>query len=177
MSDYTIGFVGGGNMARSLIGGLLHSGWPSARIRVSEPETGRRDALATAFAVATTADNTVPARQAQVVVLAVKPQRLREVCLEIAGPVTERRPLVLSIAAGGRTTDLGRWLGGTPAIVRAMPNTPALVGSGAAGLYANAQVDPTGRERAESILRAVGACRSEERRVGKECRSRWSPYH
>ncbi len=155
MHDYTIGFIGGGNMARSLVGGLIADGLPPAALLVAEPDPARRDALAQQFGVTIAADNREVAARADVVVLAVKPQVMRAVA---AGIAAAGRPqtLYLSIAAGIRTADLARWLGGTPAVVRAMPNTPAMVGSGATALYANAAVDERQRGLAENCLRAVG---------------------
>lgn len=148
-------FIGGGNMGRALIGGLLAAGHPVARIRVSDPDAACRAACAQDFAVATFADNARAASGATVVVLAVKPQQLREVARALAA-VTPADTLFLSIAAGITTTQLGAWLGAERAIVRAMPNTPALIGCGAAGLFANAHVDPAQRALAEQLLSAVG---------------------
>jgi pyrroline-5-carboxylate reductase len=102
------------------------------------------------------ADNTALVEQSDVVVLAVKPQVLRDVCLHIADTVQSKRPLIVSVAAGIRISDIDRWLGDGNAIVRTMPNTPALVQCGATGLYANPLVDEHQREVAERIMRAVG---------------------
>jgi len=156
MAPFTIGFIGGGNMARSLAGGLVDSGWAPARIRIAEPDPNKRAALSAELGVVCSPDNGEAARAADVVVLAVKPQVLHEACDAIAAEVQERQPLVVSIAAGVRSGDIERWLGGGVAVVRVMPNTPALVGSGASALYANARVNSEQRDRAESILRAVG---------------------
>ncbi|MEK6750042.1 MAG: pyrroline-5-carboxylate reductase [Pseudomonadota bacterium] len=157
MLDLTIGFIGGGNMARALVGGLIAAGVPARNVWVSDPAEEQRAGLAARFNVHTTPDNTVVAEQAGVLVLAIKPQHMRTVTQDIAAAVARRLPLVISIAAGIRIDDLARWLN-TPqlAIVRAMPNTPALVQSSASGLCANAWVDNHGRDTAESILRAVG---------------------
>ncbi len=157
MEPTDIAFIGGGNMARSLIGGLLANGWPAARIHVAEPAAAQHallHQLDPGLQVGT--DNRRAAAAAEVVVFAVKPQVLPAVARELAAVVRERQPLCLSIAAGVRTTDLARWLGGEAAIVRCMPNTPALVQSGATGLYATARVSEAQRARAESLLRAVG---------------------
>ncbi len=151
-----IAFLGGGNMARALIGGLLRSGVPAAALRVSEPRAEARTELAQAFAIATHADNAEAARGAALWVLAVKPQVLHAVCAELAALAQDERPLVLSIAAGIRNDQIERWLGGDLAVVRAMPNTPALLGAGAAGLCANARVDGAGRALVERVLGAVG---------------------
>lgn len=155
--DYPIiGFIGGGNMAASLIGGLVADGWDAARIHVSDPDGERLGNLQARFGVQTHADNPAIVEQAAAVVLAVKPQVLHSVVTPLATSAARQRPLFLSIAAGVRIGDIEAWLGGQPAIVRAMPNTPALVQSGATGLYANTAVDEAQRELAETILRAVG---------------------
>ncbi|MDH4273752.1 MAG: pyrroline-5-carboxylate reductase [Gammaproteobacteria bacterium] len=157
MQDLTIGFIGGGNMARALVGGLIAAGVPARNVWVSDPVEEQRATLAAQYNIHTTTDNTAVADQSDVLVLAVKPQQMRAAATAIALAVARRRPLVVSIAAGIRMDDLARWLD-TPqlAIVRAMPNTPALVQSGASGLCANAWTDDEGRTIAEHILRAVG---------------------
>lgn len=156
MSKDTIGFIGGGNMARCIIGGLIESGWPLSAIIAADPMPKQRDALHEAWAVTCVSDNVAVVDAADVIVLAVKPQVLRAALQPLAAALAARRPLLLSIAAGIRLADISRWAGGDLPIVRAMPNTPALVGSGATGLCANAQVGETQREQAESIMRAVG---------------------
>lgn len=155
MQDISIAFIGGGNMARSLIGGLVSDGVPPERIRVADPGAGQRRELAERFGVQTGDDNVRIVEGADVVVLAVKPQVMRQVA-SVLGPAIGAGTLVVSIAAGVREGDLRRWLGGDPAIVRVMPNTPALVRSGAAALYANARTSDVQRQAAESILRAGG---------------------
>lgn len=155
MKKSIIAFIGGGNMARSLIGGLLETGINPDNIRVSDPNVG---ALATDFPVKTYTDNIAAIEGANVVVLAVKPQILPEVVknLATASPTTHL-PLFISIAAGIRTQDIARWLGNEQAaIVRVMPNTPALVRSGASALFAVKHVSTAQKQLAESILRAVG---------------------
>ena len=156
MTDTTLAFIGGGNMAGSLIGGLITDGWDPARIRVADTSTQRLDQLSQQFPIRTTASNTDAADQADIIVLAVKPQVIKSVAQELAGIVAQQQPLVISIAAGIPASALGNWLGKSTAIVRAMPNTPAMVQSGAAALYANASVSEDQRSIAESILRAVG---------------------
>ena len=151
-----IGFIGAGNMARSLAAGLLKNGWPRTRLLMSDPDSAQRRTLEQTLRVRTDADNNVVAKRADILILAVKPQVLRDVAQDMAGAVQRKRPLIISIAAGVRLGDVERWLGGTLAVVRAMPNTAALIGSGASGLYANAATDSTMRAQAESILRAVG---------------------
>ncbi len=156
MQNLTIGFIGGGNMARSLVGGLLNTGWPRDRICVSEPDEEKRDFFAHQMGVRAVARNEAAIEGADVVVLAVKPQVSRDMLLSAEQALQQQRPLVVSIVAGIRERDIQRWSGGGLAIVRAMPNTPALVGSGATGLYANELVDDEKRDVAESLLRAVG---------------------
>lgn len=155
MKTTNLAFIGGGNMARSLIGGLLASGVQADHIVVAEPEPSRREELRRGFGVRVTDDNSAAAGQAAVIVLATKPQVLHE-ALASAGPGREEA-LYLSVAAGIRTGDIRHWLGREAAIVRAMPNTPALLGCGAAALYANAAVSEEQRELAEHIMRAAGA--------------------
>jgi pyrroline-5-carboxylate reductase len=156
MENPTIAFIGGGNMAASLIGGLLADGWDAVRIRASDPQPAQREAIFARFGVHTGDDNVTTTLQSDVVVLAVKPQMLKAVTEEIAGAVQQKHPLVISIAAGIREPHIRQWLGGDAAIVRAMPNTPALIQAGSTGLFANRQVSESQRNLAESILRAVG---------------------
>jgi len=156
MEKRKIGFIGGGNMASSLIGGIISDECHAANIWVAEPSAKQREALANRFGVNVTADNAELIAAVDVVVLAVKPQVLHEVCGSISETVQAHRPLILSVAAGIRIADIDRWLGGDNAVVRTMPNTPALVKSGATALYANDRVSGGQRELAEAIMRAVG---------------------
>ena len=151
-----VGFIGAGNMARSLAGGLLKNGWRQNQVILSDPEPAQREAIEKVLGVEAFADNTTIAARADILVLAVKPQILADTAQALASTVQKKKPLVISIAAGVRIEDIDRWLGGGLAIVRAMPNTAALVGSGASGMFANKRVDETMRNQAESILRAVG---------------------
>jgi pyrroline-5-carboxylate reductase len=153
---HIIAFVGGGNMARSLIGGLIRSGTPASNIVVAEPNAELRAALARDFSVAVHADNADAARAADVVVLAVKPQVMKTVCTGLRAVAQARKPLIVSIAAGIRGAQLDAWLGGDLAIVRCMPNTPALIGAGATGACANARVGAAQRDLAQDILAAAG---------------------
>lgn len=143
-------------MASCLIGGLIHDGCKAGDIWVAEPDEKQRAQLADRFKVHAIEDNNALAASVDVVVLAVKPQLLAQVCKEIANTVQATRPLLISIAAGVLIKDMQSWLGGQMAIVRAMPNTPALVQSGATSLCANSEVTEAQREQAEAILRAVG---------------------
>jgi pyrroline-5-carboxylate reductase len=156
MTDSRLAFIGGGNMARSLIGGLIADGWDPGRIRVADPDPQQTDRLAQRFSVTTTQDNHTALEQADAVVLAVKPQVIKPVVTELTAAIAAQRPLIISIAAGIRATALRGWLGKDTAIVRTMPNTPALVQSGATALFANPAVSEEQRNLAESVLRAVG---------------------
>ena len=150
-----ISFVGGGNMAAALIGGLIGKGQAAAGIRVVEIQSETRARLATQFGVACVDSMAAAAPLGEVVVLAVKPQHMRAAAQALQ-PLLARE-LVISIAAGIRLVDLSRWLGGYATLVRCMPNTPALIGAGISGLYASAAVGPEGRALTESVLGAVGA--------------------
>jgi len=152
----TIAFIGGGNMASSLIGGLVADGYDPGHILVSDPQHQRLADLAARFSVRSAADNIDAAGRAEVVVLAVKPQALKPVCAELRGTVQEKRPLLISIAAGVRESFVQEWLGGDLPLVRTMPNTPAMIQAGATVLHAGPGVDGDQRNLAESILRAVG---------------------
>ncbi|MGB2680001.1 MAG: pyrroline-5-carboxylate reductase [Candidatus Competibacter sp.] len=157
MKALPIAFIGGGNMARSLIGGLIAGGHDPSRIWVAEPDAAQREFLRGRHGVHTDPDNLTAIAATDIVVLAVKPQILRGVAEQLAPALQARAPLVISVAAGVRERDLRRWLGGGRlALVRTMPNTPALVGSAASALFANEFVTEDHRQLAESLLRAVG---------------------
>jgi len=156
MSDSSIAFIGGGNMARSLVGGLVAAGTPSRTISVSEPQPELRKVLQEDFGVNVHADNILAATGARVIVLAVKPQVLQQVVVPLGSLVAEQQPLLVSVAAGVTAPSIERWAGSQPALVRVMPNTPALVGAGISALYANKNVDEDQRKLAETIMSAVG---------------------
>ncbi len=156
MDQLRFGFIGAGNMASSLIGGLIADGFPADAIWVSDIDRDKLKSLASRFGVHAASGNQEVVACCDLLVLAVKPQQIRKVAEEIAAVVQRRKPLIVSIAAGVREQDLERWLGGEVAIVRAMPNTPALVQFGATGLHANPAVSSEQRDNAESLLRAVG---------------------
>jgi pyrroline-5-carboxylate reductase len=150
-----ITFIGGGNMASAIIGGLLRKRWPRGSIQVVEVAQPARARLARAFRVRVRRALDAGAVDSDCIVLAVKPQQLREVARALQ-PLLARQ-LVITIAAGIRVRDLSRWLGGYPRIVRVMPNTPALALAGISGLYAGSAVNAAGRAAAQRILGAVGA--------------------
>lgn len=156
MQNMTIGFIGGGNMGQSIISGLLASGYDPALIWVSNPTQEKLADLRARFAVHTTQDNQTVVRHANVLVLAIKPQAAQAVIATLAPAIQARKPLVLSVMAGIRIATLEQWLGEGIAVVRCMPNLPALIRAGASGLYANALVSTEQKNQAESIMRAVG---------------------
>ncbi|HSD41139.1 MAG TPA: pyrroline-5-carboxylate reductase [Burkholderiales bacterium] len=146
-------FVGGGNMATALIGGLVAKGFQPQSIAVVEVVAEARNRLTESFGVKCLAAPAAAVPFGDVVVLAVKPQQMRQVACELAP--TLRGELVLSIAAGIRLADIGRWLGGHTRLARCMPNTPALIGAGVTGLYARPEAGPDGRRNAQAIVEAV----------------------
>jgi pyrroline-5-carboxylate reductase len=151
-----ISFLGGGNMARAMIQGLLRRGVTAAQLCVGEPVAAQRELLQREFGVAVLADNQAAVRGATLVVLAVKPQQAIELLAGLCPALGQGRTLLLSIAAGLRVADLAACCPSLP-IVRAMPNRAALVGAGATALYAPAGVDAAGRALAEQVCAAAGS--------------------
>jgi len=156
MKQQTLGFIGAGNMAGSLIAGLWADGYDPKKIWASDLDTEKLDSLASRFGINTTANNLAVVEKAQVLVLAVKPQSLQEVASGLAATVQRYKPLIISLAAGVTEAAIDRWLGGGNDIVRCMPNTPALVKTGATALHGNDNISAEQRSRAEAVLRAVG---------------------
>ncbi|MBC7489786.1 MAG: pyrroline-5-carboxylate reductase, partial [Glaciimonas sp.] len=150
-----ISFVGGGNMATALIGGLAGTVTEGANIHVVDLNPDVLQKLAHQFGVTTSPQIDVSVNRSDVVVLAIKPQQMKQVVHSLALFIAGQ--LVLSIAAGIQMNDLARWLGGHAAIVRCMPNTPALIGKGITGMVASAGVSVQQRKTADLIMRAVGA--------------------
>lgn len=156
MNTKKIGFIGGGNMASSLVKGLIASGHAASQIWVSDTNPDTLQILATTLKVNVTQQNDELISQVDVVVLAVKPQVMRIVAEGIDKTAESRKVLFVSIAAGISQSSLAQWLGSDVAIVRCMPNTPALVQTGATALHANIKVTTEQKDLAENILRAVG---------------------
>jgi len=153
----TIAFIGGGNMTRAIVGGLLAGGFDTNAITIAEPLESQRETLAGEFpGVTITPNNDDAAARSDTVVLAVKPQVLAEVCRGLAGVVQAKRPLVISIAAGTRSDDIDAWLGGGLPVVRVMPNQPALLRKGVAGLFANSRTNDAQKRVAAGVLAATG---------------------
>lgn len=151
----TLAFIGGGNMASSLISGLVDNGYSAENIRVADPSETRRQFLKERIpGIILTGDNSVAADQAECIILAVKPQIMEQAILGLGN--TDGHPLFISIAAGLTSSRISQWLGDDCALVRAMPNTPALIGCGVTGAYANGKVSRVQHSMAESILRTAG---------------------
>ncbi|MFI0474252.1 pyrroline-5-carboxylate reductase [Halomonas sp. HMF6819] len=151
-----ITFIGAGNMAKAIIGGLLDSGFSAAQITATAPKDEELAPLREKMGIHTATDNVEAVKNADVVILAVKPQIMQDVCAALAEPIQASKPLVISIAAGLEAATIDGWLGGESALVRCMPNTPSLVGVGASGLYANARVSDDQRRLAGELMEAVG---------------------
>lgn len=156
LEQASLTFIGGGNMAASIIGGLLAAGIDARHISVSDPSNESLERVCQLGDVQATQDNATAVAAADVVIMAVKPQLMREIAEGLAPALQAKQPLVISIAAGIRSASLSQWLGGNCPVVRCMPNTPALLASGATALHADQQVSSEQRQLAESILQAVG---------------------
>lgn len=144
-------------MASSLIGGLVNAGSVAPEhIWVSEPCADKAQGLKDDFAINIADDNSALVRHCNTVVVAVKPQVMEQVIRPLASELTERQPLLISVVAGITAHSIEQWLGFATPIVRVMPNTPALVGSGASGLFANQNVTDSQRDTAEQLMQAVG---------------------
>lgn len=156
MTEHTLGkicFIGGGNMARALIGGLQSHGFLMSDINVIEPDAQKRAQLNADFGISVT-EQLPSVAMADIVVLAVKPQQLRDLSIFLGSLL--QKQLLISIAAGIRTNDIARWLGGYQSIIRVMPNTPAQIQLGVSALYAMPDVTQAQHLQAETILKAVG---------------------
>jgi pyrroline-5-carboxylate reductase len=152
-----LAFIGGGNMAAALIGGLTKRGLSRERIVVADPSGEQLERLVRDYGVKVAPDNASAATGAEVVILAVKPQQMRAAALALSPHLAVSKPLIVSVAAGIPHAALARWFGPQIAVVRTMPNRPALNGFGATGLYAPASVGAAHRALAESIMAAVSA--------------------
>ncbi|MFK8042806.1 pyrroline-5-carboxylate reductase [Congregibacter sp.] len=158
MSGFTTAFIGAGNMSRSIISGLVTSGFDASSIRASNPSDGPFEELRNIGLTHLAHSNLSVAETADVVVLGVKPNLIREVCEELS-PVLGANQLVVSVAAGVAADSIHNWLGAKSDVVRCMPNTPSQIGRGASGLFARSAVSAANRQRAEDVMRAVGVVR------------------
>lgn len=155
-ADTNIGFIGAGNMASAIIGGLAGKGRDPQTIAAFDPDAGRTGALREEHGIRIADGNQQLLNDCGIVVLAVKPQVMRDVLSPLVGAVPATPPLIISVAAGIRVASIEQWLGRRLAVIRVMPNTPSLVGAGAAGLYANDLVTAEQRRAAEALMQAVG---------------------
>ena len=156
MENCTIAFIGCGNMSRSLIGGLLTNHLNADQIVAADPDDSQRQSIAKQFSITALADNNDAVTKADIILLAVKPQFMHEVVSGIAESIKGKNKLLVSIAAGVRLDSIMRWAGEQTAVVRVMPNTPALIQAGAAALFANEYTSEAQKNTAEAMLRSVG---------------------
>jgi len=151
-----IAFIGAGNMASCLIGGLISAGYPPKQIWASNPTIEKLNFLQQEFGIHTSMSNETAAKEAKIIVFSVKPQKIQEAALSLKSTIETQGHLVISIAAGVTTESIAAHLSPNAAVVRAMPNIPAFVSSGATGLFANSKVNNMQKEWAENVFRAVG---------------------
>jgi pyrroline-5-carboxylate reductase len=156
MKSHRIGFLGGGNMARALIGGLLGRGMPAAQLSVGEPAAPARELLVRDFKVRVSADNRAAIEHCELIIVAVKPQAAGTVLKSLAPQLRSARPVLVSVAAGIRISSLSAWAGPEVPIVRSMPNRAALIGAGVTGMYAAPGVTAEQRMLAEQVMSAAG---------------------
>ena len=149
----TIAFIGGGNMASAIIGGLIHQGHAASQIQVVEPWAAAREALRANYGIEAQPDAGAALQSARIVVWAVKPQTFKDAAAQAKAHT--QQALHLSVAAGIRSDSIAKWLG-TERVVRTMPNTPALVGKGMSALFARPAVDASERAQVEAIMATTG---------------------
>ena len=158
MKYQRVAFIGGGNMTRAIVAGMLAGDYEAGKILIAEPLAEQRDALSDDLpGVLISADNIDVAGSAEIVVLAVKPQVLATVCRQLASTIQTTNALLISIAAGVHSADIDDWLGGGLAVIRVMPNQPALLRRGISGIFANEKVTQRQLTTASDIMSAVGA--------------------
>lgn len=156
IQDIRIRFIGAGNMAASLIGGLINKGLTASQITASDPGQNQRDYIEKQFQILTYGDNNSHFGMPDIVMIAVKPQIMKQVLQDVSPSIVKTNPLVVSVAAGITTTQINKWLNAQLPVVRTMPNTPALIGQGAIGMYANDLVNDNQLMMTEQVMDAVG---------------------
>ena len=156
MKDATIAIIGAGHMGMSLLGGLIANGYPANKIQLAEPDAEKLQKAKNNYQIHITTNNIEAVKTADIILFAVKPDMIAIIAAELASTIQKNKPLIISIAAGISETSLQRFLGNEIAIVRAMPNMPALIGCGATALFANSFTSQEQRQLAESILQSVG---------------------
>ena len=159
-------FIGVGNMAGAIIGGLIANGYPATAITGTNRTEEKRQHWNKIYGIHTTDDNNTATADADIVILAVKPQMMAAIVQDMSPALQQHKPLLVSIAAGPTISNLNKWAGGNMAIVRCMPNTPSMLQCGAAGLFANDQVTEEQKAQAESIMAAVGITQWVENEAG-----------
>ncbi|MCX4026678.1 pyrroline-5-carboxylate reductase [Endozoicomonas sp. SM1973] len=156
-ADKTIAFLGAGNMARSIIGGLVQQSYPSQSIWATARSQTTLDKIPAQWQIQTTSDNKTAVQQANIVVLAVKPKQLKDVLATLAPVIVNNKPLLVSVAAGIPTSQIASWAGDNSlAVIRSMPNTPSLVGKGATGLYANKHTTQADKDFITELFATIG---------------------
>ena len=156
MTARNIAFIGAGNMAKCIFAGMIDNGWPKENIWATTRSEASLEQVSHEYGVNVTQDNHEAVRQADIVVLAVKPQVMKDVLSDLGSTLRESRPLIISVAAGITLESLKQWSDASLPIVRCMPNTPSLLRCGASGLYASEQVTEPQREITEAIFQSVG---------------------
>lgn len=156
IEDIRIRFIGAGNMAASLMGGLINKGITASQISASDPGQNQREYIEKQFQILTYSDNNAHFGMPDMVIIAVKPQIMKQVLADVADNIQHTHPLVISVAAGITTDQIAQWLGVDLPVVRAMPNTPALIGQGAIGMFANQLVTQQQQLLTEQVMDAVG---------------------
>lgn len=156
IQDIRIRFIGAGNMAASLIGGLINKGLTASQITASDPGQNQREYIEKQFQILTYGDNNSHFGMPDIVMIAVKPQIMKQVLQDVSPSIVKTNPLVVSVAAGITTTQINKWLNAQLPVVRTMPNTPALIGQGAIGMYANDLVNDNQLMMTEQVMDAVG---------------------
>jgi pyrroline-5-carboxylate reductase len=156
INDIRIRFVGAGNMAASLMGGLINKGITASQMSASDPGQNQRDYIEKQFQILTYSDNNAHFGMPDMVIIAVKPQIMKQVLEDVAPSIRHTSPLVVSVAAGITTDQIAQWIQADLSIVRTMPNTPALIGQGAIGMFANAAVTQEQQQLTEQVMDAVG---------------------
>ncbi|OGT30067.1 MAG: pyrroline-5-carboxylate reductase [Gammaproteobacteria bacterium RIFCSPHIGHO2_12_FULL_35_23] len=157
MNIKKLAFIGGGNIAYSLVSGLIKNHYPAEKIWVSNPSREKRDRFQQSFSVNIETSNIQAIAQAEVVIFCIKPQMVNKVLAEVAETLKNTKALVISVMAGVRIATFIKWLGRELPLIRAMPNTPAVLGCGITGLYAEEKVSDEEKGIAENIMRSVGA--------------------
>lgn len=156
MTHKNIAFIGAGDLGTAIIGGLIDSGYSPQHIWATRRSPEPLEQLHQQFGIHVSHDNSIAAKNADVIVLCVAPKDIETVCAELKTLLDETPALIVSVAARVRTQHIADWLNTNTPIVRAMPNTPVMIGAGATGLFANAQVSDEEKNTAESIFRSVG---------------------